>query len=60
MSEASDHILTADEAAEILKVSRQTIVRMIEDGEIKATKIRRLWRIKRSDVDAVMTGVGAR
>jgi len=45
-----EELLTIDEVARILKVSIQTIRRMIDEGELKAIKIRGQWRIKREDL----------
>jgi len=50
MSEEKDKLLTAEEAAKILRVSYRSIVRYIEQGKLKASKIG-MWRIKRSDLD---------
>lgn len=45
-----DNLLTAEEAAKILRVSYRSIVRYIEKGKLTASKIG-MWRIKRSDLD---------
>ena len=50
MGEEKDKLLTAEEAAKILRVSYRSIVRYIEQGKLKASKIG-MWRIKRSDLD---------
>ena len=50
MSEEKDKLLTAEEAAKILRVSYRSIVRYIEQGKLKASKIG-MWRIRRSDLD---------
>ena len=50
MSEEKDKLLTAGEAAKILRVSYRSIVRYIEQDKLKASKIG-MWRIKRSDLD---------
>ena len=42
---------TVDELAELLRVSRRTIIRMLEDEEIYAIKVRRQWRIPSSEVE---------
>lgn len=39
--------LDANEAAEILRVHPRTVARMCERGELKAVKVRSLWRINR-------------
>lgn len=50
MSTEKDKLLTAEEAAKILRVSYRSIVRYIEQGKLKASKIG-MWRIKQSDLD---------
>lgn len=40
------------EAAEMLGVLPQTVVRLIRDGEIPGFKVRDVWRVYREDVEA--------
>ena len=49
----ADKLLTIEEVAEILRVSTRTVVRYIESGKLKASKIG-VWRIKQSDVDVFL------
>jgi len=42
---------TIDELAIVLKISRRTIERQIKNGEIKAIKIGRQWRIRKKDFE---------
>ena len=49
MSDRIEKLLTIEEVANILRVSTRTIVRYIESGKLKASKIG-VWRIKESDV----------
>jgi len=42
---------TAEEVAKILKVSTMTVLRLIDDGELKAGKVRGRWRIRKEDLD---------
>jgi len=44
-------MLTLDDVAKILNVSAATVRRLIEDGELKAIKVRGQWRVKQSDLD---------
>lgn len=44
-------IMTIEQTAEYLQLGIKTIRRMIEDGDIKASKIRNTWRIRKSDID---------
>ena len=42
---------TIQEVSKILKLSQQTIVRMINRGEIKAKKFAHRWRIPKEEID---------
>jgi excisionase family DNA binding protein len=44
-------MLTVEEVADILRVSTQTVRRLIDDKELKAYRVRGQWRIKREDLD---------
>jgi len=47
--------LTPKEAADLLKVDRLTVYRMIKDGRLTAARIgKRGWRISREAVTAVL------
>lgn len=46
----NDTVVTTQQAAELLGVSRPTVVKLIEDGELEATKITRHRRIRLDDV----------
>lgn len=45
-----EELLTIEDVSRILRVSIQTVRRMIDEGELKAIKIRGQWRIKREDL----------
>ena len=45
-------LLTSREAAEYLKISRATLQRLSRAGEIPAIRIGKLWRYRKSDLDA--------
>jgi len=49
--EMTDEVMTIPEVAEYLKVTRQTIHRLMKDGKIKAFKIGRSTRILRSEIE---------
>jgi excisionase family DNA binding protein len=51
-----EELLTIEEVARILKVSVQTVRRMIDEGELQARKIRGQWRIKREDLRNYIDG----
>lgn len=46
--------LTASEAAAILRVSRHTVLLLLRDGGIKATKPGKRWLIAQDDLDAYL------
>lgn len=45
--------LTIKEVCEILKLSRWTVAKMIEAGELRASKVAASYRVKREDIDAM-------
>ena len=47
---SDDKLLNIEEVAKILRVSTRTIIRYIESGRLKASKIG-VWRIKESDLN---------
>lgn len=47
---------TTTEVAKMLKVHKNTIMRWIEGGKIKAFKIGRFWRIKEEDLQKFIEG----
>ena len=58
MIQPSD-LLTVKEVAEILRVSQPTVLRMIDDGELRAIRVRNQWRIRRSDLDEYLQRGGS-
>lgn len=49
MDNKNDKLLNIEEVAKILRVSTRSVIRYIESGKLKASKIG-VWRIKESDV----------
>lgn len=49
-----DRWLTLKEACQLLKKCRQTVVKMITDGEIYGTKKTGHWLIERASIDAFL------
>jgi len=47
---AKDKLLTIREVAEFLRVSERSVLRYIEAGRLKASKVG-WWRVKQSDLD---------
>lgn len=58
MTHPSD-FLTVKEVAEILRVSQPTVLRMIDDGELRAIRVRNQWRIRRADLDGYLQRGGS-
>ncbi len=51
---AAEEMLSLEEAAELLSVSKSTLYRMIERKEVKGRKVGRQWRFSRADVRAYL------
>lgn len=47
---SDDKLLNIEEVAAVLRVSTRTVVRYIDSGKLRASKIG-VWRIKESDVN---------
>ncbi len=54
MATTSEEMLSLEEAAEVLSVSKLTLYRMIERKEVKGRKVGRQWRFSRADVQAYL------
>lgn len=52
----SEEIYTVEQFAERLKLHPKTVLRFIREGRVRAMKVGRSYRIRRSDLEA-MTGV---
>lgn len=46
-----DALMTIDEVAFYLRLSKDTVYRMVQKGRIPASKVGMQWRFRRSDVD---------
>ncbi len=44
-------VYTLDEVAEVLKVSVQTVRRLVEEKELKAFRVRGQWRVRKEDLE---------
>jgi len=51
---ADDELLTTIEVAARLKVTRQTVQRLINAEKLVASRVGREWRVKRSELDAFL------
>lgn len=54
-----EDLLTAQEAADFLKLKKTTVYEMIKRGEIPSAKIGKQLRINRADLEALLPGGGA-
>ena len=44
-------LMTVEEVAQYLRVTRKTIYRLLKQGKIPATKVNKQWRFKRASID---------
>lgn len=55
MQEAEE-VLTAEEAADLLRVSTKTVLALARDGVLPGEKVGRAWRFVRADLLAYLRG----
>jgi excisionase family DNA binding protein len=55
MSEAQE-VLTAEEAADLLRVSTKTLLALARDGSLPGEKVGRAWRFVRADLIEYVRG----
>lgn len=48
-----DDLITTNEAAESLGVTRQRVLQLIQDGRLKAEKFGNVYMIRRGDLDHI-------
>lgn len=53
MFEQNKSLMTVSEAAEALRVSKKTVYRMVEAGQLRAARIRNTIRISPEELDRV-------
>lgn len=53
-------VMTAQQAAEFLQTSRDTLIRKARAGQLPAAKFGREWRFRRADLDAWLAAGGDR
>ena len=51
-----DQLLTPEEAAARLKMSRLTIGDWLRSGKLRGVKVGRLWRVRESDLESFLKG----
>ena len=47
--------MTVNEVADLLRVSRMTVYRMIKEGEMAAVRVGRGYRLREDDVDTYLS-----
>ena len=52
--EAAQEVYTLQETAAILKVTTRTVRNWIKKGLIRASKLGRIWRIRREEIDRLL------
>jgi excisionase family DNA binding protein len=48
-------LLTVNEVADLLRVSRMTVYRLIKTGEMSAFRVGRGYRLREDDIDSYLT-----
>lgn len=48
------HYLSTEEVAKVLKVTRRTVIKLIEQGELKGKRVLHQYRIERKDLEAYL------
>ena len=51
MAPTLDPILTLDELADYLKLSKSTLYKLVQRGEVPGTKIGKHWRFRKGTID---------
>lgn len=51
----NDELLTVDEVAKLLKVSKMTVYRYINDGKLPAYKLEQKFRVKSLDLEKYLS-----
>lgn len=55
-----EEIFTPEDVSKYLRVSMSSVYKFINSGELEAYKVGRLWKIKRSDLEAFADYLGKR
>ncbi len=50
-ADPNQEMMTVDEVAQYLRVSRSTVYRLLRDGEVPASKVGGYWRFRRHVID---------
>jgi excisionase family DNA binding protein len=49
-------LLTVNEVADLLRVSRMSVYRLIKEGQVAALRVGRSYRLREDDVDHYLSG----
>lgn len=52
-----ENLFNVEELAKALRINKQTALRFIREGKIKAHKVGRAYMVKEKDIDAYLTSV---
>jgi excisionase family DNA binding protein len=53
-SERPDRLLTIGETADVLRISRPTVYRLLRSGDLHAVRVGQRHRFRREDIDAYL------
>jgi len=51
MEEKPDQVMTIDELASYLKISKSTLYKVVREGKIPSQKVGRHWRFRKKAID---------
>jgi excisionase family DNA binding protein len=55
-----ENVYTVEQTAKLLHLSQETVKRLLRSGRLGGMKIGRLWRVRESDLEAFISGGGAK
>jgi excisionase family DNA binding protein len=55
-NQAKDNLLTPEDVAARLHISRLTVGNWLRSGKLKGVKVGRLWRVRESDLETFLKG----
>ena len=59
MDEAPGDVLTIDELADYLRISRSTLYKLAQEGRVPCQKVGRHWRFRKQAIDRWLEDGGA-
>ncbi len=48
---SEDNLLTTEDVLRYLRINARTVYRLIRDGDLRAVRVGRQWRVRRQDLD---------